>query len=54
MAISKSLLDVFGEKMDVRGGLVALKSLSTIKKGTSPLNFQLNEAFVEFLRKRFP
>ena len=42
MAVSKFLLDVFGEKVSVRGGLVALKSLSTIKKGTSPLNFQSN------------
>ena len=35
---------------DGRGGIVALKSLSTIKKDTSPLNFQLN--VLKFLRQR--
>ena len=36
---------------DGRGGawLVALQSLSTIKKGTSPLNFQSNEPVLKFL-----
>jgi hypothetical protein len=53
MAISKFWLDVFGEKVGVKGGLVALQSLSTIKKGTSPLNFQSNEPFLKFLRQRF-
>jgi hypothetical protein len=33
------------------GGLIALQSLSTIKKGTSPLNFQSNESFLKFLRQ---
>jgi hypothetical protein len=32
MAISKFLFDVFGEIVVVGGGLVALQSLSTIKK----------------------
>ena len=36
---------------DGRGGLVALQSLSTIKKGTSHSNFQLNEPFSKFLRR---
>ena len=31
------------------GGLVALQSLLTIKKGTSPLNFQSNEPCLKFL-----
>ena len=50
MAISKFVLDVFGEKVGVRGGLVALQSLSTIKKGTSRLSFQSNEPFFKFRR----
>jgi hypothetical protein len=29
-------------------GLVALQSLSTIKKGTSPFNFKSNESFLKF------
>ena len=33
-------------------GLVALQSLSTIKKGTRPFNFQSNEPFLEFLRQQ--
>ena len=33
------------------GGLVALQLLSTIKKGTSPLNFQSNEPVLKFLRQ---
>ena len=37
---------------DGRGGLVALQSLSTIQNGTSPLNIQLNEPFLKFLRQR--
>ena len=52
MAISKFRLDVFGEIVGVGGGLVALISLSTIKEGTSPLNFQSNETFLEFLRQQ--
>ena len=52
MAISKFSFEVFGEKVGVRGGLVSLHSLSTIKKGTSPLNFQSNERFLKFLRHR--
>jgi hypothetical protein len=34
-----------------RGGLVALKSLSTIKKGTRPLNFQSNEPNYNFINE---
>ena len=45
-------MDVFGEKVGLRGGLVALKSLSTIKKGTSPLNFKSNEPLFKFLRDK--
>ena len=44
---------MFGEKLSVRWGLVAFQSLSTIKKGTSPLNFQSNAPFFKFLRQRF-
>ena len=44
MAISKFGLDVLGGRMG-GGVLVALQSLSTIKKGTSPLNFKSNELF---------
>ena len=36
---------------DGRGGLVALQSLSNIKKGTSRSNFQSNEPFSNFLRQ---
>jgi hypothetical protein len=49
----KIWLDLFGEKVGVRGGVVALQSLSIIKKGTSPLNFQSNEPFLKFLRQSF-
>jgi hypothetical protein len=35
----------------MRGGLIALQSLSTIKKGTSPLNFQSNVHFFSFYYK---
>ena len=35
MAISKFLFYVFGEMVSVRGGLVALQVLSTVKKGTT-------------------
>jgi hypothetical protein len=42
-------LDVFRGMMGV-GGLVALQSLSTIKKGTIHSNFQSNEPFSKFLR----
>ena len=45
MAISKFCLAVFGEMVGVGGGLVAIRSLSTIKKGTDPFNFQSNELF---------
>ena len=44
---------MFGEKVGVRGGLVAFKSLSTIKKGTSPYNFQSNEPFLSFYVNAF-
>ena len=50
--ISKFWLDVLGEIVGLRRGLVALQSLSTIKKGTSPLNFQSNEPVLNFLRLR--
>ena len=50
MAISKLLLDIFEEMVAVGRGLVSLKSLSTIKKGTGTFNFQLNELFSKFLR----
>jgi predicted transcriptional regulator len=49
MAILKFWLDVFGEMVGVEGVLIAFQSLSTIKKGTSPLNFQSNESFAKFL-----
>ena len=50
MAVSKFWLDVFGKTVSVEGGLVALQSpLLTIKRGTSPFNFQLNELFLKFL-----
>jgi hypothetical protein len=39
MYISKIFLDVFGKIVGVRGALVALQLLLTIKKGTSPFNF---------------
>ena len=45
MAISKFLLDVFGEMVGMEGLLVALQSLSTIKTGTVFFNFQSNELF---------
>jgi hypothetical protein len=52
MAISKLLLDVFGGMMGVGGGeLVAVQSLSTIKKDTGHSNFQSNEPFSKFLRQ---
>jgi hypothetical protein len=35
----------------VRGGLVALQSLLTIKKGISPFNFQSKELFLKFLQQ---
>jgi hypothetical protein len=41
MAISKLCLNVFGEMVGVRGGLLAIQSLSTIKKGTSRFNFPI-------------
>ena len=52
MAISKFWLPVFEEMMGVGGGLVALQSLSTIKKSTSPFNFQSNELFYKFMRQQ--
>ena len=51
MAISKFWLDVFREMVGVDGVLVAFQLLSTIKKGTSHSNFQLNEPFSKFLRQ---
>ena len=52
MAISRFWNDVFEGMMGVGGGLVAIQSLSTVKKGTNPLNFQSNETFLKFLRQR--
>ena len=49
MAISKFWLDVFGDMVGVESVLVAFQLLSTIKKGTSHLNFQSNEPFLKFL-----
>ena len=53
MAISKFWLDAFRGIMGVGGGLGALQSLSTIKKGTSPLNFHSNEPFWSFYDNSF-
>ena len=36
------------------GGLVALQSLSTIKKGTRTIDFQSNEPPLKFLRRPLP
>ena len=36
----------------VGGGLIALQSLSIIKKGTNPFNSQLNEPYSKFLRQQ--
>jgi hypothetical protein len=38
----------------VGGGLVALRSFSTIKKGTRTLNFQSNDPPLKFLRQTLP
>jgi hypothetical protein len=53
MDISKFLLDVFGETVGTKGGLVALKSFSNTKKGTRSFNFQSNEPFLKFVGQRF-
>ena len=53
MVISKFWLDVFREMVGVEGVLVAFQSLSTIKKGKSHSNFQLNEPFSKSLRQLF-
>jgi hypothetical protein len=53
MAVSKFLLDEFEEMVVVRGELVALQLLSTIKKVTSPFSFQSNKHFLKFPRKPF-
>jgi DNA-binding transcriptional regulator PaaX len=51
MAISKFWLDVFGEKVGMRGGLVTVQSLSTIEKGTglfeSPIEWALFSIFYD-------
>ena len=52
--ISRFWLDVFGEMVGLGGRLVALQLLSTIKKGTSPFSFQLNEPFSKFVRHQIP
>jgi hypothetical protein len=46
MAISKFLLDVFGEMVGMEGVVVAFQSLLT---NTSHSNFQSNEPFLKFL-----
>ena len=43
--------NLFGEMLGAGGGLVAFQSLSSIKKSTSPLNFQLIGPFCKFLRQ---
>ena len=54
MAIWKFWLDVFGEMMGVGGrGLVALQSLSTIKKGTNPLISSRMSLFWSFYDNTF-
>ena len=45
------LLNVFGELVGGRGGLVALQWLSTIKKRTGPFNFQSNDFSLKFVRQ---
>jgi len=47
----KFWLDVLREMVGVRGVLVVLQSISTIKEGNSPFNFQSNELFSKFLRQ---
>ena len=42
IAISKFLLDVFGEMVSAGGGFGTPQSLSTIKMGTGIFNFQSN------------
>ena len=49
IAISKFLLNVFSEMTGMGGGMVAVKSLLTIKKSTGPFNFQSNEPLSKFL-----
>ena len=41
----------FLEMVGVEEVIAAFQSLSTIKKGTSYSNFQLNEPFLKFLRQ---
>ena len=48
MDISKFLLDVFGEMVDVEGGCWCPPIILTIKKGNRPFNFQTNEPFSKF------
>jgi hypothetical protein len=52
MAVSEFLSDVFGKKR--AGGVVALRSFLTLKKGTRTLNFQSNEPPPKFMRRPFP
>ena len=49
----KILIRSVRQMVGVRGMAFARRSFSTNKKGTSPLNFQLNEPFLMFLRQRF-
>jgi hypothetical protein len=53
MAISKFWLDVFGKMLGMQGGLFALQSLSTIKKGSYPFDFESSEPLLKFLQQNF-
>ena len=52
MAISKFWLDLFGDIVGVKEGLVALQSLLTIKKASSPFSFKSNELFLMLLQQK--
>ena len=47
MAILKFWLDVFGEMVGERGGLIVLQSLSAIKQGADPSQFPIEWAVFE-------
>ena len=46
------LIGCVWETVGEGGGLVALQSLSIIKKGTGPFNFQSNELLLKLLRQQ--
>ena len=48
----KILIRCVWGKGGLGGGLIALQSLSTIRKGTSPFNSRSNELFLIFLRQQ--